>query len=246
MKFKILIAAAIAALAGVIVFICVKNSKGSDDSGADSASSEAAVVSVDADTVKAFLNGLNTQALKNGKNKFSLSYSTKYSLVPTKDAEKNSKTLSREETGSAELCLDYSGSLGEDGKPSVSGMIKGGEGYLKGTMTASEKAEGSSKNENTADYSIGFTIRIDKTDVYAVGDVDIKDSEMISSGNKDSFSGKIDKKVLTDNLSEDVLENARSELLKVSDIWEYISGVSDIVGYAAEKLDLTDSKAVHR
>ena len=219
MKIKILIAAAVAVLIGVIVFICVKSSKDSDSSNkSDETSSNAAVSSVDADTVKAFLNGLNTQALKNGKNKFSLSYSNKYNLVPTEKADKNSQTLSREEASSAELCLNYSGSSDKDGKPSVSDMITNGEGYLKGTLTASEKTSDGESSENTADYKTDFTIKIDKNDMYAAGNVSIKDSETISSGYKESFSGNINKKVLTDNLSEDALEDTRAKLFKT--LWE--------------------------
>ena len=214
----------------------------SEDSSADTAD--------EAKYVKAFLNGLNTQALKNGLDKFSLSYSSKYGMLPTENADKNSPALSYEESGSAELC--YIGSPTDEAEElSTADIIKSGEGYLKGTIvnklntsSGSKKSEDDPNSKRNVENNIAFTIKLDKNDLYAVGDVSYNYPNSPGSNEKNSFCGKIEKKVLTESLSETVLENARAQLFTATKAWDFISGVSEIAGYGTETLDLTDSRNV--
>ena len=106
------------------------------------------------------------------------------------------------------------------------------------------KTKDDPKYKRTGDFNYSFTIKIDKTDLYAVGDTSFEYPEAPELNEKKSFSGKIGKAVLTDNLSERLLENARSQLFSVTQTWDYISGVSDLAGYAIENLNLTDTQAV--
>lgn len=240
--------------ATVLAVIAIGSLSGCNNSGTSGDNDNENVsfdCNADSDVIKAFLAGMNTNIQNNGLNNFVLSHSFKYTMISENTVSHETNIVEDEESGIAELCY-LSENTDDNNSFNFSELLKKKEGYLKGAesikmnitnIDAKGKKKAEDPEEFSSDISRSFTIKTDDNDLYYIGENSNSSSESASNVSTNSYNGKIEKSLMS-SVPEDTMNMIQSNLFQ-SKAWEYISGVSDIVGYASEQLNTDDNAAVN-
>ena len=208
------------------------------------------------ETVKQLLTAIGRNISDYDQKGYKISFNQEYeveyrNLTGLEDVD---CSISYEGEGTVRLSYAFDGS--EDIKPEISSLLLSDNACVAGSQNERIKyycnelrdagGEKISETENT-DYGVnhGFTVIIDGEDFRAESESEYSDYKDPSNGKSDSFCGRINKKALSDAVTEEEISNAFSGMLFM-EAWDYIDELRNLSNNYLKNLDFTNDEEVKK